>query len=399
MFRTIFSRLFEDDAADPKPQWDGGAGSAVVLVGADGLITALSAGAPGMLGPEAKAGAALESLFPVEDRARLRRALSLGSAAKPLRLQPVGALAPLEIRITRRPDGVIALLLLETSTEERGDLLADLGHEMRTPLNAIIGFSDAMAIETYGALGHPKYVEYAEIIRGSGRHLLDLVSSILDLKKIEAGAYKLKRERVDVGAIVRECAALIRGEVEKAGLRLVVSVPENLPETSADPRALRQVLINLLSNAVKFTPEGEITLEAKTAGGDLVFIVADTGVGMNPAQLKRLGARYAGHGGDGVRGAKGAGLGLNIAFALVALHEGKMDIASAPGEGVRAEIRLPILASARPERRLRAVNADAAEVSAQLDDGPALRHAPRPVVVSQLERIEAYRRERAKSAA
>ncbi|GAB4518174.1 MAG: hypothetical protein Kow00133_03010 [Amphiplicatus sp.] len=273
--------------------------------------------------------------------------------------------------------------------KERADLLADLSHEMRTPLNAVIGFAEAMSEETYGPLGHAKYAEYARHIRASGGHLLDLVSSILDLAKIEADRFSLKRERTDIAALVQECAGMVRLSAERAGLALNVEIEEDLPESFLHPRAVRQILLNLLSNAVKFASDGGVTLKAARDGEEIVLVVRDTGVGMSQAELAKLGARFTAAHGDGVRGAKGAGLGLALAFALAELHGGSMTLASAPGEGVTAAVRLPIAAPAAPARgrRLAAVSAAA---SGEGGDKPA--------ILTQLERIEAYRRERASAA-
>ncbi len=268
------------------------------------------------------------------------------------------------------------------------DLLADLSHEMRTPLNAVIGFADAIAGETFGPLGHEKYREYAAIISASGGHLLDLVNSILDLARIEAGRLKLSREAADAAALARDCAAMVRLDAEKGGLGLNLRIREGLPPVYVDPRAFRQILINLLANAVKFTSDGVVSLDLYTDQTDLVAVVSDTGVGMSDSEIARLGRRFAAAKGDGVRGAKSAGLGLALASALADLHGGSLKLKSAPGEGVTATLRLPVGAPPRPARRLFAVHG-----------GLDKARAPAPEVLTQLERIEAYRRDRALTAA
>ncbi|MEM9170394.1 MAG: HAMP domain-containing sensor histidine kinase [Pseudomonadota bacterium] len=268
----------------------------------------------------------------------------------------------------------------------RADLLADLGHEMRTPLNAVIGFAGAMRNETFGPLGHEKYDEYAGYIGASGGHLLDLVSSILDLAKYEADRLVLEPKLTDLAPLARECAAMVRQAADEAGLKLLVQVQPDLPATYVDPRAARQVLINLLSNAVKFTADGEVALDMRRSddAGAIVVTVRDTGVGMSPEELARLGARFTAAQGPGVRGAKGAGLGLALAHALAEAQGGSLKIASAPGEGVTATVRIPIVAApCRVARR----RDDASEPAAP--SGPAVE-VP---LQSQLDRIEAYRRE------
>lgn len=269
------------------------------------------------------------------------------------------------------------------------DRLADLSHEMRTPLNAVIGFSGAMGAEVFGPLGHARYYEYAEHIRSSGAHLLDLVNSILDLSRIEADRFDLKREAVNVGSLALECAAMVRLGAEAAGLKLDAHIEDGMPESFLDPRAVRQILINLLSNAVKFTSDGAISLTAARVGEAIEILVKDTGVGMSAEELAKLGARFTAAQGAGVRGAKGAGLGLALAFALADLHGGSLKLDSAPGEGVTATLRLPLVAPPQRKRDLKAV-----EGLGYAGDEESARAEP-PAVLTQLERIEAYRRRRA----
>lgn len=402
--RRFLTQTFERFGLKRAAHWDGGPGAAVVAVGADGRITALS----GTLRDGAAAqtpGTPFLALFDEADRASVAAALGEGAGRLAASLRRAdGGLAPVELCFRRRENGESSVLIIEApgrstgeklsaaaaamraEARERADLLADLSHEMKTPLNAVIGFAEAMAGETFGPLGHKKYAEYADYIRASGGHLLDLVTSILDLARIEADRFTLHPEMTDLGKLAEECAGIVRLAAEKAGLKLTTRIASDLPESWLDPRAVRQIVINLLSNAVKFTSDGEILLTVDRAGGEIVLTVTDTGVGMSKAELAQLGARFTEIQVDGVRGAKGAGLGLALAFALAELHEGSLDITSAPGEGVTAALRLPVRRPERP-RRLHAVNND---------DAPA---PSTPQVLTQLERIEAYRRERQASAA
>jgi cell cycle sensor histidine kinase DivJ len=377
--------------------WDGGAGNCVLLVGRDGRIAALSDGAPAILARSraAAVGERLAAMFGPAHEPDIERALRI--SGKTFATAENGR--RFEISARERANGKKSVLIVEMTLEksapvaasasehETAELLADLSHEMRTPLNAVIGFADAMINETFGPLGHDKYAEYASHIRTSGAHLLDLVNSILDLAKIEAERFELRRELVDAGRLVRECAGIMRLAVEEAGLTLAVDAGEDLPECWIDPRAVRQILLNLLSNAVKFTSDGGVTLSARSDGGDLVLTVSDTGVGMSASELARLGDRFTSAREAGVRGAKGAGLGLSLAFALAELHGGQMKLQSAPGEGMTARVRLPVRAPATPARQLRLAMADATRIN-----------RPQSSILTQLERIEAYRRERATAA-
>lgn len=319
----------------------------------------------------------------------LRRALtfqeSLERVLRRMRLLPPPA--------ARAPDADLERLRLEVAAakaEARAarERLADLSHEMRTPLNAVIGFSGAMGAEVFGPLGHARYYEYAEHIRASGSHLLDLVNSILDLSRIEADRFDLKREAVNVGSIALECAAMVRMSAEAAGLRLDARIEDGMPESFLDPRAVRQILINLLANAVKFTSDGAITLDAARRGDAIEIVVKDTGVGMSAEELAKIGARFTAAQGAGVRGAKGAGLGLALAFALAELHGGALRLDSAPGEGLTATLILPLVSPPQRKRDLKTVEALG---YAGDDETPAEAQK----ILTQLERIEAYRRQRA----
>ena len=267
------------------------------------------------------------------------------------------------------------------TTSVQTEMMADLSHEMKTPLNAIMGFSDAMRAETFGELGHDKYKEYAEDIHAAGAHLIDLISALSDAAKVEAGRYTLSPTLMAPGPILMECAAMIRGEAEKAGLKLVIDIAPDLPEAMLDARAIKQILINLMSNAVKFTAEGEIVLSVHEKCGALDFVVSDTGVGMNPVMLAKLGGRYSDAQKNGVRGAKGTGLGLSLAMSLAKLHGGALKIQSAEGEGTTARLTLPV------RRTLEDFTPEAGQsVSA-------------PDIQSQFDRVNAFRREREASAA
>lgn len=363
------------NSARRPPQWRSGEDDAVLAVAGDGEILAATAAAAALIGAEG--GLMSRSILDFaarEDRAGLKEtlarlgdpALAAATATLSLRLSCPGKPARLADLSFQREAGRINILLraralagpredrsepdpLQTSAGQTGgvspELLADLGHELKTPLNAILGFADAMGEETFGPLGHEKYREYARDIKSSGSHLADLIASILDQAKLDAGRYKLEPALAEPGALARECAAMVRGEAEKAGLALRVDIAPALTQTMLDARAVKQILINLLTNAVKFTGEGEVALKVSEKDRILTFEVADTGVGMSQMALARLGERFTGLHKSGVRGAAGAGLGLSLAFSLAKLHGGALELSSAPGEGTTATLRLPVAQS------------------------------------------------------
>ncbi|SDG00042.1 PAS domain S-box-containing protein [Limimonas halophila] len=219
--------------------------------------------------------------------------------------------------------------------------LSTMSHELRTPLNAIIGMSEVIRDRLLGD-DIEQYASYADDIRKSGGHLLELVNDLLDMSRLEAGRYELNPEPLQTGEILHECARMVEPRAEPAGISL--GVDRTAPRLLADERALRQVVLNLLTNAVKFAGEGgRVTVgAARTDAGDLAIAVTDTGPGIAEADLdrvlhpfekseERLSSDHQ----------EGTGLGLAITRQLMTLHDGELYLASAPGEGTTATAVFP----------------------------------------------------------
>ncbi|TCS13653.1 HAMP domain-containing sensor histidine kinase [Caulobacter sp. BK020] len=230
----------------------------------------------------------------------------------------------------------------------RARFLANMSHELRTPLNAIMGFSDIMRARMFGPLTD-RYGEYAELIHESGGHLLDLINDVLDMSKIEAERFELQRGEFDAREAVTAAMRLLRVQADAAGVQLRGVLPPGELEVDADRRALKQIVLNLLSNALKFTPRGgQVTVTAEGRDGQLELVVTDTGVGISPEDLERLGRPYEQAGGVDQR-AKGTGLGLSLVRAFARLHGGEMNIESRLGAGTSVSVRMPVLlAPSRP---------------------------------------------------
>ena len=178
----------------------------------------------------------------------------------------------------------------EAASKAKSRFLANMSHELRTPLNAVIGFTDLMRQRTFGPLGNARYEEYATLIYDSGQLLLDLISDMLDMAKIEAGKLELNFERVDVGGTVEDCVRMLRDRAENNGLELDQSLPEEPIFLIADKRAVKQVLLNLMTNAIKFTPAGgHVGVSVRTRDGYATVTVRDTGIGIPAEVLPRLG--------------------------------------------------------------------------------------------------------------
>ncbi len=267
------------------------------------------------------------------------------------------------IAIRRLPDGRLIGVLrdasiqhareaaLEAARSEAENLnagksrfLANMSHELRTPLNAVIGFSDVMRQRLFGPLPE-RYAEYAELIHESGGHLLDLINDVLDMSKIEAARYELHKEYFDAREPVSAALRLVRGQAEDAEISLNGVLPHEPVNVEADQRAIKQIVLNLLSNAMKFTPAGgTITVVLNGDGDVLELCVADTGMGVAPEDLTRLGQPFE-QAGDALSRSQGSGLGLSLVRAFARLHGGEMAIESILGEGTAVTVRLPVVVS------------------------------------------------------
>jgi signal transduction histidine kinase len=235
----------------------------------------------------------------------------------------------------------------EAASRVKSEFLANMSHELRTPLNAIIGFSDTMRSRLFGPM-HARYEEYAGLINESGLHLLNLITDILDLSKIEAGKFVLDPRPVDLAESIASCLEMMRRRAEETGINLTASVPGNLPEIIADPRSVKQILLNLLSNAVKFTPAGgSVSVSVQPLEGGMLVAVRDNGIGIPEKTLARIGLAFEQADNDPMRAREGTGLGLALVKSLVAQHGGKMRIESRQGAGTTVAIELPLVCGQR----------------------------------------------------
>ena len=248
--------------------------------------------------------------------------------------------------ITSRKDAEAAMAearrAAEDASQAKSRFLATIGHELRTPLNAVVGFSEMMTSGIAGELSST-HKEYAGLIHQSGKHLLEVVSMLLDMSRIEAGKFEISAGPMAPADIVPSCLSMVESLASDHKVRLVSEVEADLPMVMADERLCRQILINLLSNAIKFShADGLVTVAIKRQGQSINFSVRDRGIGMAPAALARIGEPFF-QVQDGLsRKYEGTGLGLSIVKGLVELHGGTLRAMSEIGAGTTITVLLPI---------------------------------------------------------
>ena len=249
--------------------------------------------------------------------------------------------------ITERKAHEEALLRMrneaEAANRAKSRFLAAMSHDLRTPLNAVIGFADILCERDIGDLPAEQRREYPRIIRQSGERLLGLVNDIVDVSRLETGSFEINPQPLDVADLVESCRQAMAADAERTGLELRAELPEAMPEIVADEAACRRILLNLVANAIKFSePDGSVTLSAQFNRTSVTLSVADTGIGIAPDELPRLAAPFAQADASLTRAHDGAGLGLSMAQGLARLHGGSMKIESEPGAGTRVSVTLPL---------------------------------------------------------
>ncbi|MCG5244023.1 ATP-binding protein [Azospirillum doebereinerae] len=233
----------------------------------------------------------------------------------------------------------------EEASRMKSEFLASMSHELRTPLNGIIGFAELLRDEAW----NDEARENAVVIETSSRHLLELVNSILDIAKIEAGAMVLRIEPVNLRVVLAEVASVHQAVAAGKGVGFAVDLAEGAPDSvPADITRLRQVLHNLLSNAVKFTQAGEIRLSATREGAVMIVRVQDTGPGIPEDLQEAVFEKFRQGDAFLTRAHGGTGLGLTLARHLVELMGGRIGVTSSAGHGATFHFTLPIKPAGRP---------------------------------------------------
>jgi len=233
------------------------------------------------------------------------------------------------------------------SDHHKTEFLHRISHELRTPLNAIIGFSSMIESESFGPVGTPKYREYSSEIGFAGNKLLGIIDEILEMSRLELGACASSDDIVNIAREARDCVARFQGEAARKSQSLAANSATVPTPVIADREMIRKMLGHLVSNGIKFTPHGgsiEVEVGSDPAGGLLVS-VSDTGPGIPESQLAWITRPFGCVEEAMTQSNEGAGLGLALTTAMIALHQGRLDIANRPGGGTTATLYFP------PERR------------------------------------------------
>jgi len=249
--------------------------------------------------------------------------------------------------LTMRKRSELAMLAAKTESDlanrAKSAFLGTMSHELRTPLNAIIGFSDLIRNMKSDNPAVATSIDYASHIASAGRHLLEVVSDVLDISKIESGTFALNVDNHSIAEIVEDCIPLVHKRIADKSQKLEVRIEKKIPHLSVDARRIRQILLNLLSNANKFTPDyGRILLLARpTKGGGATIAVVDTGIGMSPEHVAVALSPFGQIQSHLSRTQEGTGLGLPIARGLARQHGGDLYLESELGAGTSAVLTLP----------------------------------------------------------
>ncbi|MEL7481713.1 MAG: HAMP domain-containing sensor histidine kinase [Pseudomonadota bacterium] len=312
----------------------------IIDVSTDGRVRRL-------LGDQSLAPTALVPGADIEEALEpdLSGGVTLSSGLRGLAIERDGADGRRWITVVPVPDGMVdearrlELEAAKTALMERTAFFAGLGHDLKTPLNAILGFADLMKAELRGPLPEA-YKDYPAIIHESGQDLMLLVEDILDLAKAEADGHSLEVEPLDLVASGTSVLRQLEDQARRSGVTLVFGSSLAEVWSQADPRAVRQIWQNLVSNAIKYSHDGgRVTLSAGPSKQDVFLSVRDEGAGMDQADLDRIAAPFAQ--GRNAHGRAGTGLGLAVVHKFVELHGGKVTIDTAPGAGTTVTVILP----------------------------------------------------------
>jgi len=232
-----------------------------------------------------------------------------------------------------KEDLLNAKLSAEAANNSKSEFLANMSHELRTPLTSIIGFSDILLEETFGEINEKQH-KYLQNVSSSGKHLLDLINSILDLSKVEAGKMQISYEYFNVSDVISEINAIAVPLALKKDVSLDIRIDPMMNNMKADKLKFRQIMYNLASNAIKFANHrGHVSIEGSLSGNLAQFRVKDDGIGISKTDQPKIFTPFTQADSSGARRYEGTGLGLALVKKFVELHGGHVWVESEPGKG------------------------------------------------------------------
>lgn len=231
----------------------------------------------------------------------------------------------------------------ELASKVKSEFIANMSHELKTPLNTVIGFSKLLTQHQERRLPDKEIVEYATLINDAAGHLLSVINDILDISKLQSGKYAIDSREINIEGVLTEAIETFRRQSDAARIDFDTAITPDLPLIRGDSAKLKQIFSNIFSNAIKFTPpDGTVAIKAlRTAEQGVIVVIRDSGVGMSPEDIEVAMTPFGQVDGGRSRWREGAGLGLPIAKALVELHGGTLYIASQQNEGTEVVITFP----------------------------------------------------------
>lgn len=262
------------------------------------------------------------------------------------RRTPEGGLISVRTDITalkeRENELIDSMEAAEAASRAKTAFLANISHEFRTPLHAVLGLAEIMRDNTDDSVPLATYREYSKLIHDSGSHLLELINDVLDMSKIEAGRYDLMEERLSLASVAESCIAIVTRKARENWIEIVNRIGPGLPDIHADRRSVKQVVLNLLSNAVKFSRSGgTVVISAGRDADGLTLSVSDTGIGISHEHLPHITEPFWQADDSRTRRYEGTGLGLAISKRLMELHGGAIRVESTKDAGTMVELRFP----------------------------------------------------------
>ena len=237
---------------------------------------------------------------------------------------------------------------LEQASRAKSEFLANMSHEFRTPMNAILGFTEMILDDLYGEIP-PEIKEPLADIQTNGKHLLRLINDVLDLSKIEAGRMELALGEYSVHDVVDSARASLRSLATEKGLEFVTEVPDAIPSAYGDGKRITQCLLNLAGNALKFTRRGRVVIGVEQQGDRLCYRVSDTGIGIPTDQIDAVFAEFRQVDATITREFGGTGLGLSITKKFVEMHGGRIWVESRLGVGSTFYFTIPLRMNAESD--------------------------------------------------